>query len=1268
MSDNIRPILLTALVLLSATIGLAQKDRVASPIDDRRTVVLKGSLNPRAEAGLDRGPLDPARRLTGLTLLLNRSLSQQADLEQLLEDQQDPGSPDYHNWLTPEQYGDRFGLNQADFAKVAAWLKDQGFAVDYQAQSRNWILFSGAAARVQSAFQTSIHRYLVNGETHFANTAEPSIPAALGPVVMAIQGLDDFRMEAPKRSPKPLTSFDPNFTNNSGDHLLAPGDVAAIYDINPLYNRGITGSGQRLVVVGQTDVLLSDIGTFRSTFNLPSNLPQLVLVPGSADPGFTTNDLTEANLDLDWSGAIAPNATVIYVYSQNVVLSLQYAIDQNIAPIISMSYGGCELKISSSPASTASAYRSLAQQAVAEGITWLASSGDSGAASCDPNAAAAAGGLSVNLPASIPEVTAVGGTTFNEGSGRYWNTANSPNGSSALSYIPEVAWNDTTANGSLSSTGGGASIFYSKLSWQSAPGVPSDGARDVPDVSFTASANHDGYIVVVNGKPSIIGGTSAATPVFAGIVALLNQYLIVNGAQSKAGLGNINPTLYGLARNSTGVFHDVTVGSNIVPCVSGSNNCRNGQFGYSAGSGYDLATGLGSVDVNTMVTQWNGQPVNGTTTALAANPSALSITSSTTLTATVRASTGTTSPTGSVTFTLGSITLGSANLSGAGGAASASLNVFGSQLAAGANSIRASYGGGAGFNGSSASVAVTITVPTSSSAVVPSLVPDPVYQQAADSAGYSFFFTVRLSEIAGIGTTLTDFTFFGTSYASQIESFFGTSTIPARGTISAALEATVATVPSTAIIGFSGRDASGATWNRQISVPFLPQQISGAMVLSSAPGTEVRGPTFDPNCTSDHPFYQQLDLQEQNGYGIYLTRFLAGGNDLSSSIADFFGSLRLAPLGSLQAGICWSIASLPSTLNDEIDGIDTAGNTISVTSSTPFQGPGQNAGTLSTSRSSIALSASPGQTVNANLTVHVPAGQQWSISVFPSNRTTSWLIVSPLAGTGSTVVNVVAASPGLANGAYTATLVFQSVNTVPQFVNVPLTFTIGASGSIGVGGIANAASYQAAVAPGMLMFVAGNGLSNSSQLQIATNVPLPYSIGGVSATVNGVAAPIYYVLPGQIVIQVPYETPAGRAFLAVNNNGRVATFSFLVSPAAPGIFTDANLQLVPTGTARRGQSLAFFLTGGGEVTSRIATGAPPSLSTPVNQLPAPRLPFSMTVGGVQVTPQFVGIPYGLVGVTQVNFAVPANAPLGLQPVIVRIGGSNSSVAKINVIP
>lgn len=1249
-------------IFLPASLALAQQGRLGVA-RDQRTVVLQGNLNPRADIRDDRGLMEDTHRITAMTMVLKQSPAQQVAFAQLLQDQQTPGSPDYHNWITPEQYADRFGLSVSDFAGVSSWLKAQGFSVDYQARCRNWILFSGTARQVSAAFHTSMHYFQVDGQLHFSAIGEPSIPAALEPFVLAIRGLDDFRLQPPPRTFKPLTG--PDYNSSGGTHNLAPGDLGVIYDINKLYSQNINGSGLNLVVVGQTDIYLTDVQSFRSMFGLPSNDPVLVLVPGSADPGYTA-DLDEANLDLDWTGAVARNASINYVYSQNVVTSLEYAIDQNIAPVISMSYGGCELKISSSPASTASEYRTLAQQANAEGITWMASSGDSGAASCDNSGAvAASGGLSVNMPASIPEVTAVGGTTFNEGVVNYWSTTTGSNGGTALSYIPENAWNDTVERNGLSATGGGVSVFYTKPSWQSAPGVPADGARDVPDVSFAASPDHDGYLVVISGKVGIIGGTSAATPVFAGIVTLLNQYLINAGAQTKAGLGNINPTLYTLARNTTNVFHDITLGNNIVPCKAGSPNCTNGTLGYSAGPGYDVVTGLGSVDASNMFSSWTGQPTNGTSTTLTASPTSLAITSSVTLTATVKANGGSSTPTGSVTFNVGTITLGSVSLSSSG---VATLTVLGSQLSTGANTILASYGGSTGFNGSSASVVVTITVPTTTSAIVPSVSPNPVYQQTPDANGFSFFFTVSLNEIAGVATTLTDFTFFGTSYASQISSFFGTSAIPAHGTISAALGATVNTIPSTGVLGFSGRDASGATWTQQISVQFLPGQLSAAMALTSSPSTEVRNPTYDPNCTASHPFYQQLDLQEKNGYEVALTRFLAGGNDLSANIPDWFGSWRLAPLGSLQAGICWSTGSLPTTLNYELDGTDTQGNTVTVTTSVPFQGPSPNPGVLSTLVKSIPLSTGPGQTVTYNTSVSVPAGQQWSLSVFPNNQTTKWLSIYPLSGTGPSQVFLTAASSGLANGAYTATLVFQSVNTLPQFINVPVTFVIGASPFISIDGIANAASYELAAAPGMLMYVSGTGLAASSQLQIASNVPLPYSIGGVSATVNGVPAPIYYVLSSQIVIQVPYETPAGTALLAVNENGRVATFFFDVYPSIPGIFVDSNNQLVPTGTAQRGSSLAFFITGEGDVTGGLATGTAPSPSIPVNQLPAPRGQFSLTVGGVSITPLFVGIPYGLVGVTQVNYTVPSNAPTGLQNVVVNVGGYKSVAAKINITP
>ncbi len=491
-----------------------------------------------------------------------------------------------------------------------------------------------------------------------------------------------------------------------------PGDVGIIYDINPLYQQGFTGSGQKIAVVGQTDIVMSDIETFRTRFSLPANNPQLVLV--GQDPDISSTDQIEASLDLEYAGAMAPNATVLFVYSQDVVNSAQYAIDQDLAPVISMSYGVCEPDGSTPPSSAGAYFQSLAQQANAYGITWLAASGDAGAAGCDLGSGvqAASHGLAVDLPASVPEVTAVGGTEFNEGSGTYWSATNNANNSSALSYIPEKTWNDTAASvgagHGLAASGGGASILFSKPSWQTGTGVPSDSARDVPDISFSAANEHDPYLIYENGEYWAVGGTSAPTPVFSGMLAVLNQYLVSNHVLSSPGLGNINITLYRLAQTTTGVFHDVIVGNNIVPCVTGSPNCTNGQMGYSAGVGYDQTTGLGSLDINSLATHWGTSLAVATTTTVSANPTSIASSSSTVLTATVTAASGTTSPTGSVAFAIGQTALGSGVLSGSGGSATANLTVQGISLSSGSNLISASYGGNATSLASSGSVTVNV--------------------------------------------------------------------------------------------------------------------------------------------------------------------------------------------------------------------------------------------------------------------------------------------------------------------------------------------------------------------------------------------------------------------------------------------------------------------------------------------------------------------------------------------------------------------------------
>jgi subtilase family serine protease len=816
-------------ICLFAAVLPAQQDRITATIDARRPVVVRGSVAPQAQPKYDRGAVEPEFRLGGITLMLRPSAAQQAALEQLLAEQQDPASPNYHNWLTPETYAERFGASAADLDKVAAWLRSQGFAVQYTARGRDFITFSGTASQVQAALHTEIHRYQVGAETHFANSTDLFLPAAIEPMVAGVIGLQDFRPKAARK--KAL----PHYTGTDGSHYLLPDDLATIYNLSPLYNYGYTGAGQSLVIVGQSDIDTTDIDTFRSSWGLPPTTIQMV--PTGTYPGVTGDEI-EADLDLEWAGAVARLATLIYVYSDDVTYSAYYAVDNNLAPVISESFGLCEYVVGSNRMGLYY-FQVEAQKANALGITWLASSGDSGAAGCDYDVATATQGLGVSLPASVPEITAVGGTEFDEGSLNYWSSGNGLYGGSALSYIPETAWNDTVESellgGTIAATGGGVSSVYKKPAWQAGPGVPNDGARDVPDIALAASNGHDPYIIVTEGAVGGVGGTSAAAPSFAGMIAVLNQYLVQNKVQTKPGVGNINPKLYSMAAGSTsGIFHDVTTGDNIVPCLAGTANCANGQLGYTAGVGYDLVTGLGSVDAYNLITAWGGLPVAATTTTLTASPATISAGGSAVLTATVKAASGTTSPTGTVSFTLGTNLLGAATLAGSGGTATASIRVSGGQLVAANNTVQAYYGGNLTFSSSSAAATIGLGNPTAASSVVASVTPDPVYQQAPGANGATFSFTIQLSETAGVPTTVTGFTFDGVNFSGSIAGFFGSSSLPALGTLSANLKAGNIPVPSSVVMVFTGRDASGTAWSRQIAVPFLPQPASASKSISNA--------------------------------------------------------------------------------------------------------------------------------------------------------------------------------------------------------------------------------------------------------------------------------------------------------------------------------------------------------------------------------------------------------------------------------------------------
>jgi pseudomonalisin len=567
-------------------------DRITSFVDDTQRIVLAGNRHPLATSQYDAGAVASTYPMDRMVLTLLPDAAQQNALDQFLEAQHDPESPYYHQWLTPEEYGERFGVSDGDTAQVSDWLSSHGMQVEEVTAGRRSIVFSGTAGLVEAAFHTQIHTYKVGNEVHHANASDPEIPAAFAGVVGGVVSLHDFRskpMHNGARLPTPEFSA-------SGNYYLAPADFATIYDLGPLYQQGVNGAGQSIAIVARSNINLSDARQFRSSFGLPANDPQIIV--NGSDPGTSNQgEETEADLDAEWSGAVASRAAIKFVVSKSTnssdgsYLSAQYIVSHNLAPVMSMSFGLCEAALGSSGNNF---FNALWQQAAAQGITVFVSSGDSGAAGCDAaSASKATHGRAVNGICSSPYSVCVGGTEFNDRSNPplYWSTSNaSGTQSSALSYIPEVAWNESVAGG-LWAGGGGVSTIYGKPSWQTGKGVPADGKRDLPDVSL-AGAGHDGYLIYQNGGLYVVGGTSAAAPSFAGLMAM-----VVQGTAARQ--GNANTVFYSLAgkqgAGGAAVFHDTLAGNNGVP----------GQSGFSAGNGYDQATGLGSVDASVLVGHWS---------------------------------------------------------------------------------------------------------------------------------------------------------------------------------------------------------------------------------------------------------------------------------------------------------------------------------------------------------------------------------------------------------------------------------------------------------------------------------------------------------------------------------------------------------------------------------------------------------------------------------------------------------------------------------------
>ena len=644
---------------------------ITQPVDEALLTVLEGNTHPLARPEFDLGTAPATLPMQRMLLVLKRSPEQEAALRKLLDDQQDKASPSYHKWLTPEQFGQQFGPTESDMQTIASWLQSHGFQVE-STKGRTVLEFSGSASQVREAFHTSIHKYLVNGEQHWANSSDPSIPTALTPAVAGVLTLHNFlkkpqiRMSKEPIAVKVRPGKRPDLTLSNGTHALSPADYATIYNINPVYspaNSGAASGGSAIAVVGRSNLYYGngsgqDLFDFRQTFLSPWGLGFQIILNGP-DPGDLGGaEEAEATLDSTWSGAVAPGAQVDFVVSAStntadgIDLSEVFILENNMADVMTESFGMCEALSTSTEATGVSA---LAEQAAAQGITYFVSAGDNGAEGCDDqdSETVASGPVSVNLLASTPFNVAVGGNVFNENGNPslYWSSTNTNNEESALSYIPEDVWNDSClastcgSGANIAAGGGGASTFFPKPSWQTGvTGILNDGSRDIPDVSLTASAAHDGYVLCLEGscEPDaqgnisiyIVGGTSASAPSFASIMALVDAQMYgLNPAQGTR-QGQANYVLYRLAAlqngslakcnasstsvlpTSTCIFNDITVGNNAVP----------GELGYGlpsaqyqAGVGYDMATGLGSVNVTNLVNQWNSVTFSPTTTSLLLN-------------------------------------------------------------------------------------------------------------------------------------------------------------------------------------------------------------------------------------------------------------------------------------------------------------------------------------------------------------------------------------------------------------------------------------------------------------------------------------------------------------------------------------------------------------------------------------------------------------------------------------------------------------------------
>jgi len=667
----------------------------------------------------DAGALPANRVIDSLTMVLARSTQQEADFEEFLTEQQDPKSPNYHHWLTPAEVGQRYGLSDQDIATLTGWLTSQGLHVNWIAPNRIFIGFGGATADINRAFQTELHTYKVNGAERYSVSSDPAIPAALAPAIQSIRGLFSVP-EQPQHSVRTELSSTPEDTTSGGSHFLAPADFNTIYNVPGAY----TGAGKTIGIVSWSRVNTADLTAFtsRTGVNIPTPTVVIPTGYGGIDPGaaYTTTPpsgtsiggQSEATLDVLRAGSTAPGASILLVASSQsgsndgIGADAQYIVGTTPVPaqIMSISFGSCE---NSGGPSDVTFWNGIFQTGASEGISIFVSSGDSGASGCENSFATPQSNsvLSPNSICSSSYATCVGGTEFNDTASpsTYWNSSNGTGLSSAISYIPEGGWNESTLT-NVAASGGGVSSFISSPSWQTGTGVPTPHTgRYTPDVSFSA-AGHDGYFgcmaagggsCVTSGGSyafEVFSGTSAAAPAMAGIAALLDQKL-------GAAQGNLNPGLYAEAAVAPSAFHDITlVTSGVSGCTSttpsmcdntipSSTSLTGGIPGYLVTSGFDEVTGLGSLNVATFISNFGAAALITPTVTVAPSASSITAAQSLTVTVTMNGGSGNPTPTGTVILTSGTYTSSTATLS----AGAATISIAAGALATGTDTLTVSY-------------------------------------------------------------------------------------------------------------------------------------------------------------------------------------------------------------------------------------------------------------------------------------------------------------------------------------------------------------------------------------------------------------------------------------------------------------------------------------------------------------------------------------------------------------------------------------------------